>query len=127
MKLCKKLHLFFVACTALALMTSPGPACTGITVKAKDGAVIHARTLGFAQDLHSQVLMIPRGYNLATSAPGGNPGLQWRARYAVLGLDFLGKTVIVDGMNEKGLAAGLFYCTRSRLPVHSLRFFNEPM
>ena len=109
MKPNKKLEWFFAACAVLALMASPAPACTGITVKAKDGAVIHARTLEFAQNLQSQVIMIPRGYALASSAPGGKTGLAWKASYAVLGLDFLGRTVIADGMNEKGLAAGLFY------------------
>lgn len=109
MKPSKKLGLFFAACAVLTLMTSPAPACTGITVKAKDGAVIHARTLEFAQELQSQVLMIPQGYGLASNAPGGRPGLTWESQYAVLGLDFLGRTVIADGMNEKGLAAGLFY------------------
>ncbi|EFK10690.1 linear amide C-N hydrolase, choloylglycine hydrolase family protein [delta proteobacterium NaphS2] len=109
MKPGKKLNLFFAACAAVVLMNSSAPACTGITVKAKDGAVIHARTLEFGKDLHSRVLMVPQGYALTSSAPGGKTGLAWKAAYAVLGLDFLGKTAIADGMNEKGLAAGLFY------------------
>ncbi len=109
MHLNRKLFTFLTAFALLALAAAPALACTGITVKARDGAVIHARTLEFAQDLHSHVLMIPRGYALVSPGPGGKPGLTWKAKYAALGMNFLGETNLADGMNEKGLAAGLFY------------------
>ena len=34
-------------------------------------------------------------------------GLPWTSRYAVAGLNALGLDMVVDGMNEKGLAGGL--------------------
>ena len=37
-------------------------ACTGITLIAEDGSVVHARTMEFAIDIYSDVMMIPRGY-----------------------------------------------------------------
>ena len=93
----KTLALMTVLCSALimALAATPAQACTGITVQARDGAVIHARTLEFAQDLDSQVLMIPRGYSLGTPGPGGKPGMKWRAKYAALGLNILGLTALL--------------------------------
>ena len=102
MHLNRKSFTFLTACALLALAAAPALACTGITVKARDGAVIHARTLEFAQDLHSHVLMIPRGYALVSPGPGGKPGLSWKAKYAALGMNFLGETNLADGMNEKG-------------------------
>ncbi|MCF8033997.1 MAG: choloylglycine hydrolase family protein [Desulfarculaceae bacterium] len=102
-----KFALLLAACAAL--LAAPAAACTGITVKAKNGAVVHARTLEFGVNLQSQVLMVPRGYALATTAPGNKPGMKWKAKYAVMGMDAFGLTAICDGMNEKGLAVGLFY------------------
>ncbi|MBU1274882.1 MAG: choloylglycine hydrolase family protein [Proteobacteria bacterium] len=92
-----------------ALLAVPAAACTGITVKAQDGAVIHARTMEFALDLHSKVLIIPRGYSLAGMGPGDKPGLRWKAKYGAVGLNAFGLTTLTDGMNEKGLGAGMFY------------------
>jgi choloylglycine hydrolase len=62
----KKSYLFLLLLAAAALLAGPADACTGITVKAQDGAVIHARTTEFSPDLKSQVLIIPRGVSLAS-------------------------------------------------------------
>ena len=82
---------------------------TGIRLNAQDGTVVHARTLEFGVDLQSTVIMSLRGYQRTGTTPDGQPGLTWQARYASLGADGLGLRVIVDGLNEKGLAVGLFY------------------
>ncbi len=85
-------------------------ACTGITLKAADGAVVYGRTMEWGSfDLHSRVVLVPRGYKYAGHTPDGKPGFSWQAKYGVVGLDAVGKDMIVDGMNEKGLALGLFY------------------
>ena len=83
--------------------------CTGIRLSALDGTVVHARTLEFGVDLESTVILSPRGYRRTATTPDGQPGQSWQARYASLGADGLGLRVIVDGLNEKGLAVGLFY------------------
>ncbi len=36
-------------------------------------------------------------------------GLSWKSRYAVVGANALGVTGVIDGVNENGLAGGLFY------------------
>lgn len=87
---------------AVALLASPAAACTGITVKAQDGAVVHARTMEFGVDLESQVLIIPRGYAMSATGPGNKPGLKWKTKYAAMGMDAFGLTGLSDGMNEKG-------------------------
>jgi choloylglycine hydrolase len=84
-------------------------ACTGIRLKAKDGAVIYARTMEFAADLRSELIVIPRGKEYVGSAPGGRRGMRWTTRYGVAGANAFGMPIVVDGLNEKGLAVGIFY------------------
>jgi choloylglycine hydrolase len=84
-------------------------ACTGIRLIADDGTVVHARTMEFAIDIHSDVMMFPRGYARTGTTPDGKEGLKWKAKYASVGLNGVGQPVLFDGLNEKGLAAGTFY------------------
>ncbi len=84
-------------------------ACTGILLTAADGTVVHARTMEFAIDIQSDVIMVPRGYARTGTTPDGKPGLKWKAKYASVGANGVGQPYIFDGVNEKGLAAGLFY------------------
>src|SRR5439155_18334297 len=93
-------------CSLLALTVQ---ACTGIRLIAEDGTVIHARTMEFAIDIHSDVMMVPRGYARTGTTPDGKEGLKWKAKYASVGANAVGLPIIVDGLNEKGLAVGLFY------------------
>ena len=42
---------------------APVHACTGITLKSKDGAVVFGRTLEWGSfDLHSRLVIVPRGH-----------------------------------------------------------------
>jgi len=84
--------------------------CTGIRLKAKNNAVVYARTLEFGQDLQSRVIVIPRNYQFVGITPTGKAdGLSWKSRHAVVGMNALGLDEIIDGVNEQGLAGGLFY------------------
>lgn len=84
--------------------------CTGLFLKNASGGYTYARTLEFGQDLQSQILFIPRNYNFAAPSPVPNQGgLKWVSKYAVVGANAFGLTNFVDGINEKGLAGGLFY------------------
>ncbi len=108
------IHRSFRASLALvasmiASAALPAAACTGIRLQAKDGAVVHARTLEFGVQLHSTAIIIPRKLAMHGTGPAGQSALQWETKYAALGLNGLGQTLLVDGVNEKGLAAGLFY------------------
>lgn len=83
--------------------------CTGIRLKSKNGAVVCGRTLEFGSDIQSKILMIPRKHTFSGITSTGGQGLPWSSRYAVVGANMLNMTEIADGVNEKGLAAGLFY------------------
>ena len=62
-----------VAALGAALAGRPAAACTGIRLKSKDGAVIYARTLEFAVDLQSNVLVIPKDPESWERPPATNP------------------------------------------------------
>ncbi len=85
-------------------------ACTGITLKAQDGSAIQARTMEWgAFDLESEVMVTPRGLDLQSITPDNKPGLKWKSKYGVVGLNALHKPVYTDGFNEKGLAISALY------------------
>jgi choloylglycine hydrolase len=93
----------------IAVGPALAPACTGITIKPKDGSIIFARTLEFAMDLKSNIIVVPRGKEYVGSTPNGMPGLRWQTKYGIVGTNAFDLPVTVDGLNEKGLAIGLFY------------------
>ena len=98
------------ACALLLGSTAQSvQACTGIRLMAADSAVIYARTLEFGIDIQSEVMMVPRGYARTGTTPDGKEGLKWKAKYASVGLNGVGLPILFDGLNEKGLAAGMFY------------------
>ncbi len=93
----------------LSSAAQPVEACTGIRLIATDGTVVHARTMEFAIDIQSDLMMVPRGYARTGTTPDGKEGLKWKAKYASAGLNGVGLPILFDGLNEKGLAAGMFY------------------
>lgn len=83
-------------------------ACTGIKLEAKDGSVVHGRTLEFGVKVDTSTVIVPRGYEFVGTTPKG-PGLAYKAKYATVGAIAYDNLAILDGMNEKGLAVGTFY------------------
>jgi len=88
---------------------SPTSACTGITLRPRDGSIIYARTLEFAADLKSNLIVVPRGQQFTGTTPSGEPGLRWTTKYACTGMNAFDLPLFIDGLNERGLAVGLFY------------------
>ena len=88
---------------------TPASACTGGALTAADGSVVVGRTLEFGQPLDSQIAVWPAGSTITGQSSRG-AGLRFRTRYGFLGAT-VGKysDMLFDGMNEKGLNAGLFY------------------
>lgn len=83
--------------------------CTGIRLQAKDKSILFGRTLEFGQTLESNILMLPRNFLYQGLAPEKNKGLSWSGKYAAVGANMFGLNELIDGVNEQGLAAGLFY------------------
>lgn len=103
-----------IAIVSLAAMAAifgsqrPAQACTGIRLQAADGSVVYARTMEFGIDLHSNAIIIPRQFALTGTTSSGRAGLEWKSKYALVGLNGEGLTLIADGVNEAGLAGGIF-------------------
>ena len=71
-----------------SLLANAATACTGLTLKAQDGAVVFGRTLEWGSfDLYSRVVIVPRGHAFKTLTPNGNSGHAWTATYGAVGLD----------------------------------------
>jgi choloylglycine hydrolase len=94
---------------AFSLATAPAFACTGISLKAGDGAAIRGRTLEFGFPLESNVIVVPAGKEFSATLPDGGKGLTYKTRYDVIGANAFGAIMIVDGLNDQGLSIGLFY------------------
>lgn len=94
---------------AFAFATMPAEACTGISLTAKDGAVIRGRTLEFGFLLNSNVVVIPPGKAMNGTLPDGGKGVSYTTKYGIVGANALNLPVILDGINDQGLGIGLFY------------------
>ncbi len=88
-------------------------ACTGLSLTAKDGAYVQARTIEWgSSDLPSEYVIIPKGQRITAYTPTGVNGATFQTKYGVVGLAIMQKEFIAEGLNEAGLSAGLFYFPR---------------
>jgi choloylglycine hydrolase len=94
---------------ALIFASTPSFACTGISLKAGDGAAIRGRTLEFGFPLESNVIVVPAGKEFSGALPDGGKGLTYTTRYGIVGANAFGRAMIADGLNDQGLSIGLFY------------------
>lgn len=102
-----------------ALMLTAAPAllvpqmvdgCTGITLIAKDGSAIQARTQEWGTFfLDSELMIVPRRQAFFGTTPDGKTGLSWVSKYGSVGLNVVHSPVLADGMNEKGLTVSSLY------------------
>lgn len=102
-----------VLLTALCLMccVHSVQACTGITLRTTDSDVVAARTIEWAVDpLNTGYVVVPRGHWQQSFTPDGQQnGRRFRAKYGYVGMTVEQPEFVMDGINETGLAAGLFY------------------
>lgn len=108
MKIRSVIMLLAVICVA---STQKATACTGITLQTSHGETIVARTIEWAGgDLESRYTVVPRGYRQRSIVPvEGDEGMEFVAHYGYLGLAVERPEFVVEGINEEGLSAGLFY------------------
>ncbi len=99
-----------VAVVTVAAGMQPAGACTGITLRAKDGSRIVARSIEWGgSNLDSRYVVVPRGYAQQSYTPGGKDGMTFTSRYGYVGMSVEQPEFVVEGLNEVGLSAGLFY------------------
>ncbi len=102
----KFIYIFFVF-----IMSTPAIACTGVTLHARDGGTVSARTIDWAESATNNIYtVVPRGYVSRSLLPDGTQnGMTFVAKYGFVGLGPERPEFVVDGTNEAGLNAGLFY------------------
>lgn len=107
----KLLITLWVILTLITFLPRELKACTGITLKAKDGSRIVARTIEWGgSNLNSQYVVVPRGYTQQSYIPGSTTGgMTFTARYGYIGLAVEQEQFVAEVLNEAGLSAGLFY------------------
>ena len=106
----KFFKLIAVAFAAGLMNFQPSSACTGISLTAKDGSKIIARTMewgGFK--LESHLVLVPRGYTHQAVTPTGKDGMTIKAKYGYTAICVLEDNFVAEGVNEKGLIGELFY------------------
>ena len=86
-------------------------ACTGITLQTADGLSVTARTIEWATEpLSAMYVVVPRGQQQHSWLPDStNLGKSFTADYGYVGIAVENDEFIMEGINEVGLAAGLFY------------------
>lgn len=96
---------------SLALGLQQALACTGISLRAGDGAVVVARTVEWALGNadHDQIAIFPRDHDFVGQTPGGHDGLRWKGRHGFISLMAYGQPYGPDGVNEAGLYVGMYY------------------
>lgn len=103
--------VFLVIVMTCMLGISQAHACTGITLQTTDSATITARTIEWAaQPLTSMYVVVPRGYKQRSLVPDGSrKGARWMTNYGYVGIAVENDAFVMEGINEAGLSAGLFY------------------
>lgn len=85
--------------------------CTGISLRTQNGDLVQGRTIEFGEsNINGKIIISPRGREFkALTTEGKINGLKWKAKYGFVGASVVVDQFIGEGINEKGLNAGLFY------------------
>ncbi len=123
------MRTFFIFITLILAGILSGFACTGISLFAKDGGYVQARTIEWGDSyLPSEYVIIPRNLEQISYTPTGINGLKFQSKYGVVGLAIIQKEFIAEGLNEVGLSAGLFYFPHyGKYPEYDPRQNNQTL
>ena len=93
-----------------AIYATESDACTGISLNSANGSRVVARTVEWAATpMQCGYVVAPRGHVHQSYTPTGENGLKYKAVYGYVGIYTEYEPFIVEGVNEAGLAAGLFF------------------
>jgi len=109
-----KKFLMIVAVAILGgLYAADADACTGISLTARDGSHVVARTVEWAATpMQCGYVVAPRGHSHQSYTPSGDNGLVYDSVYGYVGIYTEYEPFVVEGVNETGLSAGLFFFPR---------------
>lgn len=103
------LRKFFICLLGCLFIFQSALACTSFQLLAADGSRVYARTMEFQFELYSDVVIIPQNSPFVATGPNYQKGASWISKYGVVGMNGFGKPLIIDGLNEKGMAGGILY------------------
>jgi choloylglycine hydrolase len=84
--------------------------CTSFQLRAKDSTVVVGRTMEFPNLMGAKITAVPRGFKSEGVGPNNSVGKTWTTTHGYVGMDAFGHADwLTDGMNEKGVYAGLLY------------------
>lgn len=100
-----------IAVTVIGLAFSDkSEACTGISLRAQDGSVVVARTVEWAATpMQCGYVVCPRGHQQQSYTPTGADGMKYKSVFGYVGIYTEYEPFVVEGVNEAGLSAGLFF------------------
>ncbi len=102
--------LFSFLIVAGTVCSDEADACTGIALTAKDGSRVVARTVEWSESaMQCGYVVSPRGHMHQSLTPTGENGLKYKSVYGYVGIYTEYAPFIVEGINEAGLSAGLFF------------------
>ncbi len=105
-----RLFVYLLSIVTTFFIVLPTFACTGLTLTAKNGDYVFGRTLEFGAGLlNFELLAVPRNFDYKGITPKKNAGLKWQTKYSHVGFGLKNHDVILDGINDQGLSAGVFY------------------
>ena len=106
----KRIIVIIAVALAAALYADKANACTGISLAAQDGSRVVARTVEWAATpMQCGYVVAPRGHMHQSYIPTGANGLQYKGVYGYVGIYTEYEPFVVEGVNEAGLSAGLFF------------------
>ena len=105
----KKNTIGLIALAVTAAGISSASACTALHLTAKDKGVVVGRTMEFGLDVKPNAVVVPAGTELTSSLPNESKGIKYTSKYGMVGLNFMNKSMLVDGVNEKGVYVGALY------------------
>lgn len=106
----KHIKILGAVMMCLALIQN-ADACTGITLQSRDGATVVARTIDWSgTEMNNIYTVVPRGHYQQSLLPDGTQnGLKFISLHGYVGMAVEQPEFVVDGTNEAGLSAALFY------------------
>lgn len=106
----KRIIGLFAVVAIWAFSAQESDACTGISLTAQDGSRVVARTVEWAATpMQCGYVVAPRGHVHQSYTPSGDNGLKYRSIYGYIGIYTEYEPFVVEGINEAGLSAGLFF------------------
>ncbi len=95
---------------SLTLGIQAANACTRALYKGADNTVITGRTMDWAEDMHSDLWVLPRG--MARTGDAGPESPQWTSKYGSVIVSAY-DLASADGINERGLVMNMLYLVES--------------